>query len=191
MIIGIDFDNTIVNYDGVFYKAARLKGLIPRHIGTTKDSVRNYLRSIGKEDAWTLLQGFIYGSRMDLATPYEGVENFLRICPHPLFIISHKTVHPFLGPQYNLHASAATWLKNLPFPTPPAYFEPTLAEKLERIRTQQCTHFIDDLPEIFLEEKFPSHVKKVLFDPANHHPDSPHYTRVTSWKQCSAFLLNQ
>ena len=67
MRIGIDFDNTIVCYDDVFHKAASLQGLIPEGLPSSKNSVRDYLRKIGKEENWTRLQGTVYGSRMDLA----------------------------------------------------------------------------------------------------------------------------
>ena len=33
----------------------------------------------------------------------------------------------------------------------------------ERIRALGCTHFIDDLEEVFLEPSFPSDVHKILF----------------------------
>lgn len=159
MRIGIDFDNTIASYEGVFYKAALEKKLIPAGIAPSKGAVRDYLRSVGKEEAWTELQGYIYGARMDLAAAYPGVEQFLGVCLSrqiPTFIISHKTLYPYLGPKYDLHQAAKSWLKQQPFqPTPPAYFELTLEAKLERIQKQGCTVFIDDLPELLAEKNFP------------------------------------
>ena len=44
MIVGIDFDNTIVCYDSLFYNIALEKGLIPSNISKSKNSVRDYLR---------------------------------------------------------------------------------------------------------------------------------------------------
>ena len=49
--IGIDFDNTIVDYDLAFYLAALEKKLIPEKTPKTKKSVRDYLRSINNECA--------------------------------------------------------------------------------------------------------------------------------------------
>lgn len=191
MIIGIDFDNTIANYDGVFYEAALIQKLIPKEIGTSKGCVRDYLRSIGKEEEWTKLQGFIYGSRMDLAKPYNGVHEFFSSCIHPTYIISHKTRHPFLGPQYDLHKAASDWLASQKFQAKNTFFELTLDDKLARIAKQNCTHFIDDLPELFAEKNFPNHVEKILFDPTNAHPNHPTYRRFTSWKDCSTYLLHR
>src|SRR6185437_11131914 len=40
MRIGIDFDNTIACYDGVFHAAALERGLIPKDLARDKNSVR-------------------------------------------------------------------------------------------------------------------------------------------------------
>ena len=46
MRLGLDFDNTIVCYDGLFHRVAREEGLIPAALPATKSDVRNHLRSI-------------------------------------------------------------------------------------------------------------------------------------------------
>ena len=50
MLIGIDFDNTIVSYDKLFYKVALEGAHIPEDIEPTKLQVRDYLRQINNED---------------------------------------------------------------------------------------------------------------------------------------------
>ena len=154
--LGIDFDNTIVCYDDVFYKAALEKNLVSNQIKTSKSAVRDYLRSVGKEEEWTELQGYVYGARMELAQPFPGIEGLLSVCRSnniPTYIISHKTLHPFLGPKYNLHQAAKNWILTQPFLKGiDAFFELTLEDKLRRIALQKCNVFIDDLPEL-LEEK--------------------------------------
>ena len=100
MRIGIDFDNTIACYDGVFHAAALERGLIPAKLGRDKNSVRDYLNGIGRADDFTELQGYVYGARMELAAPYPGFADFIgaaRQAGHELFIVSHKTRHPYLG----------------------------------------------------------------------------------------------
>ncbi|HSX10426.1 MAG TPA: hypothetical protein VLF94_01735 [Chlamydiales bacterium] len=185
--IGIDFDNTIACYDGVFHKAAVEKKLIPSSVAPSKGAVRDYLRSIGKEDAWTELQGYIYGARMDLARPYPHVDRFLALCHNKQIatsIISHKTLTPFLGPKYDLHKAAKTWIDEQRFPwTPTAFFELTLEEKLKRISLQGCTVFIDDLPEVLAEKHFPPAVQKVLFDPNRLYSPTGDYFYATSWDE--------
>ena len=80
MRIGIDFDNTIVCYDEAFHASAVEKKLIPPSTPRSKSAVRDYLRRIGNEAAWTELQGYMYGSRMELASPYPGFDRFLSLC---------------------------------------------------------------------------------------------------------------
>ncbi|MDN3509123.1 MAG: hypothetical protein P0S93_03795 [Candidatus Neptunochlamydia sp.] len=186
MKIGIDFDNTIANYDEVFYQAAVEWELIPQSLETSKKSVRDYLRNANQEDEWTKLQGYVYGDRMDLAKPYPSVDSFFNYCQLEgieTFIISHKTKHPYLGFKYDLHAAAKGWLETQSFAPDLAFFELTLKEKLRRIDVLNCDYFIDDLPEILAEKIFPPHVKKILFDPANHHSEMPGVIRVTSWDE--------
>src|SRR6185437_9193133 len=113
MRIGIDFDNTIASYDGVFRAVALERGLIPPNLASDKNAVRDYLNSSGRADDFTELQGYVYGARMDLASPYPGFAEFVataRKAGHDLFIVSHKTRHPILGPRHDLHAAARGFL---------------------------------------------------------------------------------
>src|SRR5690349_4814236 len=113
MRIGIDFDNTIACYDGVFHAAALERGLIPANLASGKNAVRDYLNSNGRADDFTELQGHVYGTRMELATPYRGFAEFVataRKADHHLFIVSQKTRHPILGPRHDLHAAARGFL---------------------------------------------------------------------------------
>lgn len=117
---------------------------------------------------------------MDLARPYVGVLDFFHQCTLlkiPVCIISHKTKVPYLGPSYDLHLAASKWLQKTDLSHVPAFFEPTLKSKLERIRKENCTMFIDDLPELFNEKEFPENVTKVLFDP-----------QVNSWSEINNLL---
>ena len=101
MRIGIDFDNTIVCYDGLFHRLARERNLIGPDVRPLKGEVRDYLRRIGREDAWTELQGYAYGCRLVEAEPFPGAREFLARCRQQgieCLIISHKTRRPFAGP---------------------------------------------------------------------------------------------
>jgi hypothetical protein len=69
------------------------------------------------------------------------------------------------------------------------YLEPTLAAKLARVESLGCAVFVDDLPELLTEPTFPADVRKVLFDPADAHPDCDCYARVTSWAECGRTVL--
>ena len=191
MLIGVDFDNTIVCYDGLFHKVAREGSHIPADLPVNKSEVRNYLRRAGKEDIWTEMQGYVYGARMSEAAPFPGVKKFFNFCKEagiPIRIISHKTRHPFLGEKYDLHQAATRWLEEQGFfddegiamSREHVFFELTKQEKLQRIGLCQCTCFIDDLPEFLSETGFPEGVHRVLFDPNHLYPSEP-WTKLHSW----------
>lgn len=176
MVIGIDFDNTIVCYDDIFYRTALEKELIRPETPRTKEAVRNCLRAGGNEDAWTELQGYVYGARMKDVQPFPGAADFFTKALNSglsVYIISHKTRHPYKGRQYNLHDAAYEWLDfngfldggNIGLGCERVFFEETKEKKLDRIAVEKCTHFIDDLPEFLSEEGFPDNTKKILFAP--------------------------
>lgn len=197
MIIGVDFDNTIVRYDDLFLKLAREESLIPDSVPATKTAIRNYLRQAGNEDAWTELQGRAYGSEILRALPMPGVLDFFkkgRDLGHIFYIISHKTLFPFKGPQLNLHEAARQWLQTNGFLSTPlslreenAYFELTKQEKLKRIDLCRCDIFIDDLPEFLLEHAFPRNVTRYLFDPQDEYDGSEMSSLLIRFQSWQAF----
>jgi hypothetical protein len=178
MRIGIDFDNTIACYNGVFRAAALERGLIPAELGRDKNSVRDHLNGAGRNDDFTELQGYIYGARMDLVAPYPGFAGFVaaaRKAGHELFVVSHKTRHPILGPKYDMHAAARGFLSARGLTGEGAsqidpsrvFFELTKEEKIARAAGLRCEIFIDDLPEILTMPGFPDGMLRILFDPEN------------------------
>jgi hypothetical protein len=200
MLIGLDFDNTIVCYDRLFHRLALERGLVPHALAPAKAAVRNYLRATGREDAWTELQGIAYGPRIAGADPFPGVLEFLGRCRRAgvrVAIVSHKTRRPYRGGDHDLHAAAHTFLKTHGFYDSDAtgltpdrvYFEETLAGKLRRIGSLACAAFVDDLPEVLAESAFPIRVQRVLFDPVETGLDENPFLRVRSWSECGDCLL--
>ncbi len=198
--LGVDFDNTIVCYDGVFHKAALDKGwLKPCDRVLTKDEVRNQLRAQGQEEEWIHLQGYVYGARMQDAAPYPGALEFFASAVKrglPVRVISHRTKSPFRGPGYDLHTSAQDWLEARGFfdsgriglSRSAVFFELKKEEKLGRIKSEGCTHFVDDLPEFLSEPAFPAKTKAFLFDPACAHAGQTRFQRVGSWTELEGLL---
>lgn len=192
MHIGIDFDNTIVSYDSLFHKVALEQGVVPADTAPSKLAVRDHLRRIGKEEIWTEMQGYVYGARMAEAICYPGVVEFFRWSRSAgvrVSIISHKTRHPFLGPQYDLHQAARGWIDLvLTREDDPlidrerVFFEVTKEAKLARIGTEGCDWFIDDLPEILLAPRFPGAVRGILFDPDESHA-ATNLDRAHTWDE--------
>jgi hypothetical protein len=201
MRIGIDFDNTIACYDGVFHTAALEKGLIPASLGRDKNSVRDHLNGSGRKDDFTELQGYVYGARMELVSPYPGFADFVaaaRGAGHTLFIVSHKTRHPMLGPRHDMHAAARSFLaaRNLvgagadQIDSSNVFFELTKEEKVARAAALRCEVFIDDLPEILAMQGFPPRMRRILFDPENQFAGAigAGVERLTSWAAIAADL---
>lgn len=196
MRIGIDFDNTIVNYDGVFHAAAFERGLIPPDLPTGKNAVRDHLNGSGRKDDFTELQGYVYGARMQLASLYPSFVDFVRTARtagHKLFVISHKTRHPILGPKYDMHAAARAFLVDNgligpeTIPDDHVFFELTKEEKAARAVALDVDVFVDDLPEILALPGL-SRMRRVLFD-ANGMAPGGNYDIGHSWAEIAEMLL--
>ena len=203
MRIGIDFDNTIACYDGVFHAAALERQLIPADLPSDKTSVRDHLRSLGRDADFTELQGYVYGSRMQLVNLFPGFAETLRglrAKGHDVFIVSHKTRTPFAGPAYDLHAAAREFLNaraivgdgDVQIPPQNVFFELTKEEKVARIAALGCDVFIDDLPEILAMDGYPAGLRAILFDPDDHYADGVwrghKFECYGSWPQIGAAL---
>jgi len=197
MRIGVDFDNSIVKYDELFYEVALAKKLIPKHIPRTKEGIRNFLREKGNENLWTGLQGQVYGPEMHRSMIFEGVLEFFKFCAKnnlTVFIISHKTRYPFIGQKYDLHRFARRWIKEnilerVPISEKNIFFELTKKEKAERIKIQKCDYFIDDLPEFLLEDYFPAETQRILFDPNSSYMGKE-LPRFGSWNNIKNLFKN-
>lgn len=197
--IGIDFDNTIVTYDNVFYKYALELGLISHEVEKNKQSIRDAIRMLPEgNDRWTELQGIVYGSHMDEAEIFEGVEKFLYKCSQmsaKVSVISHKTIYPALGPRVNLQEAARKWVEMKRFYSKfslsedDVVFEETLAGKLGQISNKGCTHFIDDLPEVLLHPDFPSKVKRILYAKNADKEISQRLLHFTNWDEIREYFF--
>ena len=200
MKIGLDFDNTIVCYDPIFHKVALEQKLIPADTPVNKVAVRDHLRAVGNEDAWTEMQGYVYGARMSDVEPFADVLNVLKWAKatgHETFIVSHKTQHPFMGPKYDLHAAAREWILKFlvdgeDYLVAPENinFRETKSEKVDRVAELKCDVFVDDLPEILMAPNFPSFAQAILFDPEDNHEAGDAMTKVTSWQGLQNLLAS-
>ena len=179
MHIGLDFDNTIACYDQSFIKAATGRNLLPPNWSGGKRALRDFLRDKGDvgEQEWQVLQGRVYGKLMPEAKLKPGVGWFLLFCKArkiPVSIVSHKTEYSPKDPaRIPLRSAALQWMTVKGFFDSNVYglkedkifFESTRRQKVERIKSLGCTHFVDDLLEVFQEENFPRDVEKLLYDP--------------------------
>ncbi len=182
MRIGIDFDNTIAGYDGLFATLAEERGLFQR-APVGKRDLRDALRQRPEgELTWRRLQATAYGSRMGDAELQDGVARFIRTCAQTgisVSVVSHKTRHAnFASDGADLRRAATAWMEEhgffdvtgLKLCRDDIHFEDTRAAKVARISQLNCQWFIDDLEEVFAEPGFPSFVRAVLYDPHGRDP---------------------
>ncbi len=200
MRIGLDFDNTIVSYDRLFYKVALEKSLIPPELHANKVLIRNYLRDKNQEDLWTEMQGYVYGSRMSEASGYPKLVQSLKIIKqigYEIFIISHKTQYPYAGEMYDLRKASKQWITdNLQISGMPLIddehiiFDASKSEKIETIKRLKCEIFLDDLPEVLTDKNFPKGVIRCLFDPEGIYSSivNNDLLRYESWSEFSSWV---
>ena len=197
MILGLDFENTIIKYDELFHKIAFEKELIPANLPKEKNAVRDFLRQKNIEDEWTIIQGEVYGDRISEAKPFKGMLETLQTLiakQISINIISHKTRVPYMGPKKDLHAAAMTWLKlnhffeteGLNLNEKQVFFEVTKEKKIDRIVKTGCTHYVDDLPEIL--KMIPNGIDKILFSPNGEHVPSENWSVIKSWEEMHTLL---
>jgi len=175
VLIGIDLDNTIACYDGGFLALAREIGLVPEDFRGGKKAVRDAVRAgRGGEIAWQQLQARLYGRDIRRAQLAPGIDVLLeraRARNVPVAVISHKTRFSRYDADTDLRLAAKDWMLGNGLFDPHGmgvrpenvFFEATREAKIDRIRSVGCTHFIDDLGEVFNEPEFPTDVRSYLY----------------------------
>ncbi len=116
MIIGLDFDNTVINYDDVFYQYAVEEGLCDDAIKKNKKTIRDAIRKLPDgEVRWQELQAYAYGPGIKNARLNSGVSDFICRCSEhkiKVYIISHKTQFAAQDTTgISLHTYALSWIK--------------------------------------------------------------------------------
>ena len=200
MRIGIDFDNTLVDYDHVFRDAAKRQGLVDEAFDGSKRELRDNIRLlIDGELAWQRLQGYVYGAGIAGARMFADADAFLRRCRAQgveVFVISHKTQYGHHDPmRVDLRSAALDWMAARGFfccngfgiSAERVFFENSRSAKLARINAVGCTHFIDDLEEVFRDPDFPARVSPILFAASGALPAG---ALCSSWRQIAAVLFD-
>ena len=198
-LLGLDFDNTLVRYDKLFHQLALEKDLIEKSLPADKTTIRDYLRSQGKDEQFTLLQGEVYGLRILEAEPAEGMMEALGELHQrgiPMVLVSHKTRIPYKGPSYDLRQAALSWLHKYSFfeesflnwTEGQVFFEETKSLKIERINSLQCTHYVDDLCEIL--EGLKKDIEGILYDP-NRLESSQQKKKIRNWEELIQLVSKQ
>lgn len=199
MRVGLDFDNTVVCYDALFARCAREAGLVPPDTPEAKKAVRDTIRRLHGNGPWVELQAEVYARRILEAEPAPGFLEFLEGCERRqvwLAVISHKTRAPAAAPDLDLHGAARSWLEHHRLedrgvPRERWFFETTREAKLTRVAREGCTHFVDDLEEIFREPGFPAGVARLLYDPHGTARVPAGVRRFGHWREIGSWLWGE
>ena len=195
MLIGLDFDNTIVCYDQAIALLAEELFELPADVPRTKLGLRNYLRAAGRDPDWTAFQGELYGPGMRYAEPFDGAiatMHQLLAEGRDLVIISHRSLRPYAGEPHDLHAAALGWvaerlqsegLFGSIGDKSAVHFLETRDQKLEMITHLGCEAFLDDLPEVLGDSAFPVSTAGILFDPSGGSATPECHHRISAWPE--------
>ena len=174
--IGLDLDNTIIDYSDAYYSLSQRLELGELH--RDRISIRNVLRkSEFDDDNWQYFQSLLYTEGLVYAKPAKGLLDFLNICKHKkieVSIISHKTTttQSRFGSQ-DLRTPALDWLRinnilSNYVSESNVIFCNSAEEKIEVIKATDFDIFVDDLIEILLDLELNSSLNRVLFESSTH-----------------------
>lgn len=166
--IGLDLDNTAIDYSPAYRIIAKKMGLPAGLID--RNSIRPMLRNStddGKE--WQRFQSLLYTDGLAFAQPAAGLLDFLKLCAilniH-VCIVSHKTSHtPGEFGARDLRAPAVDWLREYGIApgfvrVEDVHFCSTREEKVQRISAIDCQIFVDDLIEVLDHPDFPTGISR-------------------------------
>ena len=189
MIVGVDFDNTLINYDKVFSEIAKKNDLIKKTL-KSKELVKKKIIVNHGEDKWTRLQGQVYGKEILKAHRNKFIKDCLvKISKiSKIYLISHKTKFPIIGKKINMHNSALIWLKknklygkNKVFNKENVFFEKSVQDKVRKIKYLKCDIYIDDLTSVLDRLNFK--IIKILFNKKKNG-----YNAINNWKKIKNFI---
>jgi hypothetical protein len=201
MRIGLDLDNTIINYQPAFLAQAKKIQLIPDDFDGAKSAIKQYIVKHHDEKAWQKLQGVVYGPGINEAVIYPGVKDFLDQCHqngHRVTIVSHKTQYGhFDETRTDLRKAALQFLSDnailktqyIGLSDQDIHFATTRDEKIAKITEFKFDYFVDDLEEVLEDAKFPSSIHKVHFVPEmTPSIKMPCLTTCQDWKQIARIV---
>ena len=180
MRIGLDLDNTIINYDCAFIVAAKAFGLSLPDDVKNKIALYEFLNHEGRGHIiWQKIQGQVYSRFISThACLFPGVKRFLlhsQLLGNEVFIVSHKTENGhFDKEKLPIRKIALDFLEDNgliggQFPlVSGVYFGSSRKEKIEKIVNLNLDWFVDDLHEVILDLQSAELLNKVFFNSSHH-----------------------
>ena len=177
--LGIDLDNTIINYENLFSRVAIDLGLLPESMRrASKADVKRALSQDNDGHDWMRLQGQVYGQYVSQAKPYTGALETLRsLTANPdlrVCIVSHKTRYGhFDETRADLRDAAMDWLaahelvgsNSAGVDERDIFFTDSREEKIGVVGNLGCRAVVDDLIEVLTHSAFPATSRRILFAP--------------------------
>jgi hypothetical protein len=156
MRIGLDIDNTVLDYSEAFRESAsKFCGLL-LPIGSSKTQIKKEVVDTFGSSAWTQLQGLVYSEAPSGVEVSKGFRDFLeraREASAEVTYVSHKTKIPIVGPKKDIRTPIKDFmLKEQLFDQidieKALHFCDSLSEKIEKIKSLDFDIFVDDLLEV-------------------------------------------
>jgi hypothetical protein len=194
--IGLDLDNTVIDYTPAYRATAARLRLPPEF--TDRESIRPLLRRSEIDDLeWQRFQALLYTDGLACAEPAAGLKDFLNLCAElyvRVFIVSHKTATtPTQFGGHDLRGPAKAWLVDRGIAPDhinlnDVYFCSTRLEKVRTIASLGCQAFVDDLLEVLEHPDLPMSIRRIHYQSEAPVFDSPalgvqpaNFASLTTW----------
>lgn len=176
--VGLDLDNTIIDYAVPLKAALDLHGYIAftsLEEVQSKANAKQVVLDRDGDEGWQRVQGWIYSTGIDAAEAFPGVHEFLVRCfiaGDEVHIVSHKTEFGHFDTSgRSLRDVAMSWLVSNdvvgdePWQVAPSrvHFESTQDDKITRIVALGISVYVDDLSEVLSHPNLPSAVRGLKF----------------------------
>ena len=173
MLVGIDLDNTILDYSIVLIKMAEFLNLKVPVSGYDKAVFKTSVISEFSESHWTKLQALIYGPMSLEARIFPGFPEFIELISKKGWdysIISHRSVLAAGDTSIKLQEYAKLAISRIlkgVIDEDKIFFGCSFEQKIRIITDQRCDIFIDDLQSVVDELSYSKHdIFTVQFDPS-------------------------
>lgn len=167
---GFDLDNTLIDYSESCRQYALLNCLPP--VSNVQELKKLLRRNLIETDEWTAAQSWIYGEGLKFANlSFYSLEfvNLIVSNKWEVSIHSHKSM---TGPEQfgkvPIRELMQDWINRSKLSVfftlgSNLHFYDNLNAKISGIKNSKLTHYIDDLPKVFLHELYPRQVCSFLY----------------------------